>query len=189
MEILQSVKKMSLPNLLIGIFLLAIISITIVTVVYFYNFHGSLSREQAVWGTFGDFIGGVLNPALSFIGLIALLSTLYFQSEELKISRRDAIESRQELSRSAEAQEKLGQQQLQQVKIQRLTARISVIKLLLSYDDTSLVERSSQSASFSTIRVSDYTGSSKKELLDELGEIYATLKKFKIEETNNGEIY
>jgi uncharacterized membrane protein len=170
-------KVMPVSKLLVVIFVMALLSILIVSALYFLNFHGSLSSEHAVWGTFGDFMGGVLNPTLSFLALIALLSTLYLQSEELKISRADAIESRKELSRSAEAQEKLGIHQSRQVKIQELSARVSVITLLLDYDGKTITEHTGYNgSSSSTIRIKEYNNLSKKQLLDELAEIYSALK-------------
>lgn len=46
------------------------------------------------WGTFGDFIGGTLNPILTFISICLILYTVYqnkkaldFNSEELNLSR------------------------------------------------------------------------------------------------------
>jgi len=70
-----------------------------VFVFYFMNFSGSLSSEHERWGTFGDFVGGTLNPILSFFALIALLLTIILQSKELEATR-------EELKRSATAQEK-----------------------------------------------------------------------------------
>ncbi|MGY2438417.1 putative phage abortive infection protein [Pseudomonas sp. SDO52101_S400] len=66
---------------------------------YFMEFNGKLSSQNTDWGTFGDFIGGTLNPLLSFLGLIALLLTIVLQSKELESTRK-------ELERSAIAQEK-----------------------------------------------------------------------------------
>ncbi|AXY57585.1 hypothetical protein CDG60_14055 [Acinetobacter chinensis] len=49
----------------------------------------------ANWGTFGDFIGGTLNPILTFISICLILYTVYqnkkaldFNSEELSLSRK-----------------------------------------------------------------------------------------------------
>ncbi|MGJ0515136.1 MAG: putative phage abortive infection protein [Methylomicrobium sp.] len=64
---------------------------------YFTYFKGDLSTEHGDWGTFGDYIGGTLNPILSFLSLIALLATIVLQSKELKLTRK-------ELKRSASAQ-------------------------------------------------------------------------------------
>lgn len=80
--------------------ILAIASVVVacVFIAYFSKFHGSLSIANADWGTFGDFVGGTLNPILSFLGLIALLLTIVLQSKELESTRK-------ELERSASAQE------------------------------------------------------------------------------------
>lgn len=42
------------------------------------------------WGQLGDFIGGILNPLLSFCALIAVLYNLSLQREELSLARKDA---------------------------------------------------------------------------------------------------
>ncbi|WP_052730630.1 hypothetical protein [Serratia liquefaciens] len=40
-----------------------------------------LSNDKGEWGTFGDFIGGVLNPILSFITIVMLINSLKLQRE------------------------------------------------------------------------------------------------------------
>ncbi|UXZ94582.1 hypothetical protein K3169_19720 [Pseudomonas phytophila] len=85
--------------------LAVIVSVAMAAVVcafgaYFYNFGSAgFSESSADWGTFGDFIGGFLNPLLSFFGLIALLLTIVLQGKELELTRK-------ELKRSADSQEK-----------------------------------------------------------------------------------
>lgn len=102
------------------------VAITVATFsAYFFNFKGSFSNDQTVWGTFGDFVGGTLNPILSFLALIALLLTVTLQnrqinisSEELKLSRSELEATRHELARAAEAQEAQVDQQVRAAKIQ-----------------------------------------------------------------------
>lgn len=65
---------------------------------YFSHFNDSPFHSQEYAGQFGDYIGGALNPILSFFSLIALLWTIGIQSKELELTR-------DELKRSAEAQE------------------------------------------------------------------------------------
>jgi hypothetical protein len=50
---------------------------------------------RAHWGTYGDYIGGTVNPILSFLSLIALFVTILLQSRELKLSRMELEETRQ----------------------------------------------------------------------------------------------
>ncbi len=52
-------------------------------------------REQ--WGVLGDFFGGALNPAFSFLALLALLLTLGLQIRELALARQVAVDSRDAL--------------------------------------------------------------------------------------------
>lgn len=48
---------------------------------YYFNFgyHGSISSDTAIWGQFGDYFGGVINPILSFISIILLIRSLDLQ--------------------------------------------------------------------------------------------------------------
>lgn len=82
--------------------------ILIVFIFYFYRFSDwdfTTNASKPEWGAFGDFIGGTLNPLLSFLGLIALLFTIALQNKELSLSKRELELTRQELERSASAQE------------------------------------------------------------------------------------
>lgn len=58
----------------------------------------NFSDKADDWGAFGDYIGGALSPILAFASFMALLYTIRLQSEELKATR-------EELARSAKAQE------------------------------------------------------------------------------------
>jgi len=57
------------------------------------------SEDQGAWGQFGDFVGGILNPLFSIIGLLALLYTIVLQSEELRRSTRELKSSAKALKR------------------------------------------------------------------------------------------
>lgn len=51
-------------------------------VINFYFFLGySVSQKTSVWAEFGDFVGGVLNPILSFLALVLLIKSLSLQNE------------------------------------------------------------------------------------------------------------
>lgn len=51
---------------------IAILAIFVVFISYAINFYlilgYAVSSDTAVWGQLGDYIGGLLNPTLSFIG-------------------------------------------------------------------------------------------------------------------------
>lgn len=63
----------------------AIVSISAVAVAYIVRFGWQLDADFAVnpadWGTFGDYVGGILNPVLSFISIILLIQSLNLQNE------------------------------------------------------------------------------------------------------------
>lgn len=39
------------------------------------------SDSKSDWGTFGDYVGGVLNPILSFISIVMLINSINLQRE------------------------------------------------------------------------------------------------------------
>lgn len=67
---------------------------------YYLNFGlaGSLSEKSEVWGQFGDYVGGVLNPILTFITIYLLINSLSLQREANnslvnEIKRQEALEN------------------------------------------------------------------------------------------------
>lgn len=112
---------------LVTISILAMTSATLVFSAYFVRFapNSGFSTINSDWGTFGDFIGGTLNPILSFLALIALLFTIAIQTKGLDLSRRELeltrleLEAtRTELKRSATAQEETKKIMTEQYKTQ-----------------------------------------------------------------------
>lgn len=101
-----------------------------VVLLYTYNFDGALSKEHQVWGTFGDFLGGILNPLLSLLALIALLLTIVLQSDELRLSREELSLTREELKKSADAQEKAQRALTQQLENSIAASRLEYLNVL-----------------------------------------------------------
>ncbi|AVI82480.1 hypothetical protein XJ28_01260 [Pseudomonas syringae pv. tomato] len=62
--------------------------------IYFFKFHGPLSSGQDIWGQFGDFVGGTLNPILSFITIYLLYKTIVLQQESLQKTQESLALSR-----------------------------------------------------------------------------------------------
>jgi hypothetical protein len=83
---------------LVGALVLVALAVVAVTV-WFYvaTFGGSLSTVHEQWGQFGDYVGGVLNPAFGFLSFGALLIALVLQSKELQASTRELRASAQAL--------------------------------------------------------------------------------------------
>ncbi|HHL7417546.1 TPA: hypothetical protein ACQ82H_004975 [Klebsiella pneumoniae] len=78
----------------IAVFLLALIALLGVFFSYYYWFKLELgfhiSKSPEVWGQFGDFAGGLINPILSFITVVILIITsLYQQKQYERLERRE----------------------------------------------------------------------------------------------------
>ena len=95
------------------ILLVALGAIIAVAGFYFGNFQEGLLGEQEVWGMFGDYIGGTLNPLLAFLSLIALLITIRLQSNELRATREELELTRQTI------QDQTSIQDLQRVQMEK----------------------------------------------------------------------
>ncbi|WP_449545894.1 hypothetical protein [Lelliottia amnigena] len=66
---------------------------------YYLNFglEGVLSKQTEVWGQFGDYVGGVVNPILSFVTIYLLIQSLGLQRESndnliSEIKRQERLE-------------------------------------------------------------------------------------------------
>jgi hypothetical protein len=88
--------KITLPIWLLGLVAFSVGVAIFSFVLYVLEFGPNLSDRQEVWGQFGDFIGGTLNPLFALTALLALLYTIVLQSTELK-------NSTEQLSKSAKA--------------------------------------------------------------------------------------
>lgn len=55
---------------------------------YFYNFHNGLSKDNGVWGTFGDYVGGILNPIIAAFAFYLIAKTYELQKTELEETRK-----------------------------------------------------------------------------------------------------
>lgn len=124
------VLHLHLATILLAIVAIAFLLSGGVAFLYAYNFAYPLSEDQAIWGSFGDFLGGVLNPLLSLLALIALLLTVFLQSDELRLSREELSLTREELRKSAEAQEKAQQALTQQLENSIKASRLEYLNVL-----------------------------------------------------------
>lgn len=84
-ENINSFQSFRIILLIVGIALFVFIAI--VAWIYRSNFDGAYSPSQEVWGQFGDYFGGTLNPIFGFASLAVLLYTFSLQREELEETR------------------------------------------------------------------------------------------------------
>lgn len=86
-----------------------------------------ISQEDTVksnWGTFGDFIGGTLNPIFALFSLFAIIYTIKIQTKELELSREELEATRKELEGSRIAQ----QEQSESLKLQNKATTIQMFE-------------------------------------------------------------
>lgn len=96
---------------LTGAVLIPIIVGIVAIALYRAHFPGDfVVDDQGKWGTFGDFIGGVLNPIVGVVTLVLLVRTLLsqkkaiqLQSEELRLQRKELALQRAETAKSTQA--------------------------------------------------------------------------------------
>lgn len=125
----------------------AIVMMTIVISAYIINFYNqSISKDSGDWGTFGDFIGGTLNPTLAFLSFLALLQTIRIQSKELKNSTEELAKSSEAL---AEQSKSLKIQNFDNIFFNMLTLHNEIVnntsllmfKELFEKKDSTIIER------------------------------------------------
>lgn len=58
-------------------------------------YFSNASNDPADWGTFGDFLGGTLNPIFGLLGFLVLIRTLSLQRQQLD-DQRQAMQQQQE---------------------------------------------------------------------------------------------
>lgn len=97
---------------------------------YFVKFSGTgFSENQADWGVLGDYIGGVLNPAIS-------LAALYWLTRSIILQKRELQESRQALRDAAYSQSKQAKSSEIAAKLQMLSMEMEIISSLLAAEIT-----------------------------------------------------
>lgn len=132
---------------------LAIVLSLSVFAAYFFSFNSGLSAKQEVWGQFGDFIGGTLNPILSFLSLLALVFTVTLQLHqldiartELKNSQSELLATREELRRSADAQYLTAQALNEQAKHAVISAKLAALSSALAVTSEAMAQARADAA-------------------------------------------
>jgi hypothetical protein len=88
----SSKRSKKLSRALLFLYFLGLLGVLVTFIIlkfYFSNFNGNLSTKHDVWGTFGDYVGGTLNPIFSFLSFIGLLITIVLQRKELAATQEE----------------------------------------------------------------------------------------------------
>ncbi len=62
-------------------FSLCFIGVVILAYVFNFNTGKGLSKSTEVWAQFGDYLGGVVNPILTFLSIVLLIKSVNLQRE------------------------------------------------------------------------------------------------------------
>lgn len=153
-ELATKLKSFDSANLMTWLAWIIAFAASIVAAAFFAYFHSfgdlGLSNRQDIWGQFGDFVGGTVNPILSFLSLIALVLTVTLQSrqltiakEELENSKQELAATREELKRSTDAQRQTAKALQEQAKHAEISARLSALRAALDVTSESLRQATS----------------------------------------------
>jgi large-conductance mechanosensitive channel len=104
---IDSEKEVNTKQVVLIIFLIVLV----VVGTYFFKFHFQLSDNNEVWGTFGDYVGGILNPIIAAFAF-------YLIAKSYELQRRELGETSKLLKVSTDAQE-------MQIKVAALTALLN----------------------------------------------------------------
>lgn len=82
---------------------LAIALVVVIAAIYAYNFSGGFSSEQGVWGQFGDFMGGVVNPLLNLVTIWLLVGTFNQQQQAVQAAQKSLREQQRAVEAAHES--------------------------------------------------------------------------------------
>ena len=129
----------------------ALIAIAILAYIIFFRFYLELpaAHEPAIWGEFGDYLGGVLNPIFGLFTFAGVLFTIGLQTislqearksaEEARASARTELETAQRAAHEAASQTSLMQSQTNQLRRDRYLEDLArAIRLQSAFIDSEL---------------------------------------------------
>lgn len=129
MDLQKLQKRVSLSTLIAFLIFAFVIAGYMIKLGWFSG--GKWADSPDVWGQFGDYIGGLLNPLIAFLAFYWLTQSVLLQKEELS-------ETRKALTESASAQSN-------QVKLAARTAEINASSALLASYNSDLLRLSEDS--------------------------------------------
>jgi hypothetical protein len=96
------------------------------------------SPDQSKWGTFGDYVGGVMNPLVAACALYWLTMSVRLQKQELAATREELELTRGELADASAAQQEQARLALLSTQISSLNLRLGSISIELNHLRTRL---------------------------------------------------
>ncbi len=86
------------------------------------------SNDPGDWGTFGDFVGGLINPLIGLAGLYMLVITLRQNHTVIQNSEKELKLTREELTESRKAQQSIAETEGRNLDLSRYTAVLNVFQ-------------------------------------------------------------
>jgi hypothetical protein len=80
----------------------------------------SVSDNTSDWGTFGDFVGGTLNPLIAFFAF-------YWLTKSIRIQKQELSETKKALQDSSESQKDQAELTFRTLKVQALNSQLEYI--------------------------------------------------------------
>jgi len=150
---------LTVKGLLTSIIPHVLISLVILLTVgaYILNFHNlPISQETGNWGTFGDYIGGILNPLISFTALLYLIKAYRSQKQELE-GTKDVLQKTEQHNSSISSTQ-ISQTELmrESQSIQQISLKIDVLYKKVNYLQEELKRAAAQIQSNSTSGIQNF---------------------------------
>ena len=86
--------RCNFTKVLVGGFVAVIVVALLMLETYRIAVGTEISHSAEVWGQFGDFFGGVLNPIISYLALFAAIAAVYYSQQTVEEARRQTLSSR-----------------------------------------------------------------------------------------------
>lgn len=104
----QELKQLNRSVNLSLVFATVVFSILVGAYTYWFWFINgmALSTDSSLWGTFGDFVGGILNPIIAFLAFYWLTRSVIIQKTELAATQKVLAETEKATKEQAITQEK-----------------------------------------------------------------------------------
>ncbi|HCH1528234.1 TPA: hypothetical protein NKQ35_000625 [Vibrio parahaemolyticus] len=104
----QELKQLNRSVNLSLVFATVVFSILVGAYTYWFWFINGmpLSTDSSLWGTFGDFVGGILNPIIAFLAFYWLTRSVIIQKTELAATQKVLAETEKATKDQAITQEK-----------------------------------------------------------------------------------
>lgn len=152
------------------------IAFLVIVGLYTWEFWGTPRNSKESYAQFGDYMGGILNPLLSFGAIFLLVHSIKYQLEELSLTRDEMTRQRNELAENNATQLKISKAQENSTVLPALISSINdknrIIEDMLTKYVSLRVSDNCGAKVYEIIGTADSRSSSNQVLFEELIERY-----------------